>query len=318
MSEQQATVIAVDVGGTFTKVAAVNRAGEAVAGDAPPTPVDLGGRGVTLWLADLVRDWADGHAGAGFCVAVPGIIANGFCHMAANIGWRDEPLQDLLRDQTGLPGIVTQDVRAAGWAEWRVGAGRGCDSMLFMPLGTGIAGAVVVDGTMIVADGYAGEIGHMPVPVAGDRACACGAVGCLEAWSSAASVRRRHTEAGGDPDWTTAQIADAARSGDALAARIIDEAALGLAQALYYNQAMLGSAKVVIGGGMSGAFDLLAPRITEELSSLVSFHRMPELVVAELGSRSGQVGAALLGWDAIDAATGQQPAPGKTQQGETS
>ena len=131
------------------------------------------------WLAATIRRWVDQRPGdrcLGYGVVVPGIVdaATGTVRAAPNVDWVDVPLRDQLTELTGLPGVVAHDVRSAGLAEWRLGSGVGAENLLFLSIGTGIAGAMVVDGRMLDAGGYAGEIGHTRVTAAGDRRCACG------------------------------------------------------------------------------------------------------------------------------------------------
>ncbi len=119
---------------------------------------------------------------------------------------------NLLTELTGLPGVVAHDVRSAGLAEWRLGSGVGADNLLFLSIGTGIAGAMVVDGRMLDAGGYAGEIGHTRVTAAGDARCACGQVGCLETLASAAGVARTYARLAGTADSANLRFGRAHRS----------------------------------------------------------------------------------------------------------
>ena len=117
--------------------------------------------------------------------------------VAPNVGWRDVPIRQVLDSRTGLPGAIGHDVRGgrAGRVAPRAVASAtttSCSS----PLGTGIAGASIVDGRMLEAGGYAGEIGHLHVSVA-DQHCACGAYGCLETVASAAGVARSYQRTAG-------------------------------------------------------------------------------------------------------------------------
>lgn len=296
------TVIAADLGGTFTKFGHVAEDGTLLDSDSERTPVDLGPIGLVEWLAKELARRAEQTGVDRFGVAVPGIIdeRHGVVAYAPNVGWKDMRLAELLEQLTGLDGTVTHDVRAGGRAEWRVGAGAGADNLLVVPIGTGIAAAVVVDGRMLIADGYAGEIGHAPVPVAGDNLCACGQHGCLETVAAGPGLRKLYQTRTGIELADVPQpelMAERARQGDKKSLRVIETAALGLAQGLRVAVTLYGSERVVIGGGVSGMFDLMAPRITKHLDDVMTFQRRPELVQAQLGSQAGVVGAGLTAWE---------------------
>lgn len=301
MTAENDRVVAADLGGTYTKFGEVSSDGTLLATDQAPTPVQLGPIGLVEWLAGQLAERAAAAGVQRFGVAVPGIVdeRQGVVITAPNVGWRDIRLAELLEQLSGLSGVVTHDVRAGGMAEWRCGAGIGADNLMFVPIGTGIAAAVVVDGTMLVADGYAGEFGHIPVPVAGDRKCACGQLGCLESVASGPSLRRLYAERAGI-DLTDVpspeEMADRARGGDKTPSRVIETAALALGQALRIAVTLYGTERVIVGGGVSGMFDLLAPRVADHLASSMTFQRQPEIVVAQLGSRAGVVGAGLTAW----------------------
>lgn len=131
-----------------------------------------------------------GEPAAAAGVAVPGIVdeARGIAAYAANLGWRDVPLRRLLAERLGgVPVALGHDVRTGGLAEGRIGAGRGADRFLFVPLGTGIAGAIGIDGRVEAgAHGFAGEIGHIVVRPGGAPVRA----GSTAAWSGSRRRRR--------------------------------------------------------------------------------------------------------------------------------
>lgn len=294
-------VVAADLGGTFTKFGEVTEDGTLLVTDQEPTPVDRGPLGLVEWLAGQLADRAARAGVDRFGVAVPGIVdeRHGIVLNAPNVRWRDIRLAELLEQLSGLRGVVSHDVRAGGIAEWRCGAGIGADNLMFVPIGTGIAAAVVVDGRMLVADGYAGELGHIAVPAAGDRRCACGQVGCLESVASGPSLRRVYAERAGI-DLTDVpapeEMAQQARDGDKKSLRVIEAAALALGQALTTAITLYGTERIVIGGGVSGMFDLLAPRVADHLAATMTFQRQPDIRPAQLGSRAGVVGAGLAAW----------------------
>jgi glucokinase len=316
-------VVAVDVGGSLTKIAYADRRGRLGNADRLRTHLEGGSDGLVRWLATQITERAAARPAdtcVGYGVVVPGIIdsATGTVRAAPNVGWYDVPLRDRLSELTGLPGAVGHDVRSGGLAEWRRGGGSGVSNLLFLPLGTGIAGAMIVDGRLLEADGFAGEIGHIRVAAAGATTCACGQVGCLETVASASGVTRsylRLTEAQGvSPTSVPAKVLDArdvaarARTGEAAALSAFAIATDALTEALMLYLTLLGPEVVVIGGGLAGAADLFVPQISRAIQSRVAFQRVPRIVTALLGADAGVIGAGLLGWD--DVLAKRQGTPG--------
>lgn len=296
-------VVAVDLGGTLTKVAHAAADGTVSGVVRLPTRM-VDGQASVGWLASVLDDAVAARPGGvcvGYGVVVPGIIdvPRGVVRAAPNVGWYDLPLRHRLSELTGRAGIVAHDVRSGGLAEWRTGAGAGARDLLFLPLGTGIAGAMVVDGRPVDADGYAGEIGHIAVPAAGDAACLCGQRGCLETVASAAGVTRTHARLSGAAPLDARLVADLARTGDPAAREAFDVAVQALVEALTTYATLLGPETVVVGGGLAGAFDLLGAPIAAGLDARMSFQRRPRLVPARLGADAGVVGAGLVAWDLI-------------------
>ena len=100
---------------------------------------------------------------------------------APNLSWRDEPLRERLEEKIQRSLVIENDANAAGWAEYRFGAGRGSKDMVMLTLGTGVGGAVISDGAIRRGGfGIAGELGHIRV-VRGGKQCGCGRTGCVEA-----------------------------------------------------------------------------------------------------------------------------------------
>ena len=301
-------VVAVDLGGTLTKVAYATADGTVSPAVRLPTRM-VDGRASVPGLASVIDDAVAAQPGRrclGFGVVVPGIIdvPRGVVRAAPNVGWFDLALRDRLSALTGRPGTVAHDVRCGGLAEWRVGAGVGATNLLFLPLGTGVAGAMLVDGRLVDADGYAGEIGHIVVPAAKDGACLCGQRGCLETVASAVGVARTYAQQAGaavpgTPAVDAEQVAELARAGDPAARRAFDVAVQALVEGLTTYASLLAPETVVLGGGLAGAFDLLAEPITAGLDTRLTFQRRPQVVPALLGADAGVIGAGLMAWDRI-------------------
>jgi len=302
------SVIGLDVGGTVMKAAITAADGTVLYTDRRPTPREQGADTVIAALvefaADLTYAATDRHlTPRALGVAVPGIIdeAGGVAVFSANLGWRDAPLRKLVAERTALPVAIGHDVRAGGLAESRVGAGRGSRQFVFLPIGTGIASAIVLDGrTLSGAHGGAGEVGHLVVRPGG-QPCPCGSAGCLEVYASGASIARRYAERHGPgSDLTAAEIAARVVAGDAAACEVWSEAIDALADALAQVTILLDPGLVVIGGGVGDAGETLLAPLRTALASRLTFSQAPRLVRAELGDAAGSLGAALLGWDLLD------------------
>ncbi len=235
-------------------------------------------------------------------VAVPGIVdeRSGTAVYAANLGWRDVPLRALLSERLGeVPVALGHDVRTGGLAEGRIGAGRDADRFLFVPLGTGIAGAIGIGGRIEAgAHGSAGEIGHIVVRPGG-RVCGCGQRGCLETLASAAAVGRDWAAVCGDPGASAADAAKAVESGDTRARAVWQDAVDALADGLVTGLTLLDPRTVIIGGGLAEAGDTLFVPLREAVRRRVTFQRLPSIVPAALGDAAGCLGAGLLAWDLL-------------------
>ncbi len=256
------------------------------------------------FVADLYAYGGD-HLGEGAVaagVAVPGIVdaERGVAVYAANLGWRDVPLRKLIGERLGgIPVALGHDVRTGGLAEGRIGAGRGADRFLFVPLGTGIAGAIGIRGTIEAgAHGYAGEIGHVVVRPDGPD-CGCGQRGCLETLASASAVSRAWAAASGDPEADAADCAKAVASGDPAARRVWQNAVDALAAGLVTALTLLDPGTLIIGGGLAEAGETLFTPLRAAVEERVTFQKLPHIVPAALGDTAGCLGAGLLAWDLL-------------------
>jgi glucokinase len=301
-------VVACDVGGTGIKAGLVDAAGRVLNALTVPTPVvdgdgDATAKAVLDRVAGLVDDLAGAAAAgglgraAGVGVIVPGLVdaAAGVARYAENLGWRDVPFAARLGQATGLPVAFDHDVRAAGAAEQQLGAGRGHRDVAFVPIGTGIAAALVLDGRPYAGGGWAGEIGH--IDVGSGLACPCGATGCLETIASAAAIARRYTERSGRPVAGALAVASLLSNGDPDASAVWGEAVDALSFVLAVTAAVAAPELIIIGGGLSGAGDVLLDPLRRGVAARVTApQRHPELVRAVLGEQAGLLGAALLAW----------------------
>jgi glucokinase len=299
-NQGEQVVIAVDLGGTGIKSALVNRAHKVVHSERHETGAARGADAVGETIANVAAGLAATARELGLTPVAAGIVApgvidevNGVVRFAANLGMRDFPLRALVQTRIGLPVRLGHDVRGGGLAEATLGAGRGVEHVLFMPIGTGIAAAHIVGGNVLAgAHGAAGEIGHIVVRPGGPK-CGCGQHGCLEAVASAAAVGRRYGELTGVAK-TAREVSELAQRGDPAARRIWAETVDALADGLLTGQALFDSELIVIGGGLAEAGEQLLAPIREALRGKLTFHREPGIVRAELGDEAGCLGAGLL------------------------
>ncbi|MFF2201381.1 ROK family protein [Streptomyces sp. NPDC058145] len=301
-------VIALDVGGTGMKAALVGDDGELLHRARRATGRERGPDAVVETILDFaaelraygVETYGEPAAAAG--IAVPGIVddEHGIAVYAANLGWRDVPLRALLAERLGVPVALGHDVRTGGLAEGRIGAGKGADRFLFVPLGTGIAGAIGVDGRVEAgAHGFAGEIGHIVVRPGGTP-CPCGQHGCLERYASASAVSEAWAAACGDPEADAADCAKAVASGDPNAVRVWQEAVDALADGLVTALTLLDPRTLIIGGGLAEAGEVLFQPLRDAVRRRVTFQKLPSIVPAALGDTAGCLGAGLLARDLLD------------------
>jgi glucokinase len=301
-------VIALDVGGTGMKAALVAADGTLLHEDRRPTGREHGPAAVVTAILDFaadlrahgIREYGEPAAAAG--VAVPGVVdeAGGIAAYSANLGWADVPLRAMLsRRLDGVPVALGHDVRTGGLAEGRIGAGRGTDRFLFLALGTGIAGAIGIDGRIEAgAHSAAGELGHVVVRPGG-RECGCGQHGCMEALASAAAVSRDWAAACGDPGADAADCARAVEAGDPRAIEVWRDAIDALAAGLVTGLTLLDPRVLIIGGGLAEAGDTLFGPLRAAVEARITFQKLPLIVPAALGDTAGCLGAGLLAWDLL-------------------
>ena len=301
-------VVALDVGGTRIKAGIVDRDARVLADLVIDTGREDGPATVADRLIGVLDDLTSeagrlGRTPVATGVAMPGIVDEtaGRVVFSANVGWRDFELGEHLAKRSGLPAAVGHDVRAGGLAESVLGAGRGESDLLFLPIGTGIAGAMILDGRPYAGGGYAGEIGHLRIDPDGEP-CGCGGRGCLETVSSASAIARRYAERRvHSGPISAADVARAAAAGEPLAGEIWQRAVDGLATALHMYVSVCAPRLIVIGGGLSECGEVLLGPLREALISRLTFQRRPEIVRAGLGDRAGLLGAALLAWRTLPA-----------------
>lgn len=294
-----ANVIGLDVGGTEIKAAVMAEDGTVVHTECRPTGAERGPNAVIDAVLDCAADLARRYRPATAGVVIPGILdeRTGTCLFAANLGWRNVPVRNWLAEELGIPVAFGHDVRAGGMAEARLGAGRGMRHLLFVPIGTGVAAAILQDGRVLTGSrGAAGELGHVVVRPGGPP-CPCGGRGCLEAVASASAIARHYNDATGETGVTAKDVLTRAEAGDSVAAAIWQEAVEALADGLASAITLLDPECVIIGGGLAQAGRSYLESLDTALTERLTFQMVPELVSAELGHQAGCLGAALMALD---------------------
>src|SRR4051812_17704845 len=274
-------VLGVDVGGTAIKTWREDGS-DAVAGTVPTPRDDLSGERTADLVADLVRAAGDVTAVG---LAVPGIVDDGagVCRSSVNLGWRDVPIGALVTARIGRPVVVAQDVRAGAAGERLAGAGRGRPgSLLFAPVGTGLALAWVDEDGTPLGTPWTGEVGqlrHRSGPHAGLR---------VEEVASAGGLARRFGSA------EAKDVLAAREAGDARAAALWTDTVEAIAEVLAWSIALTAPATVVVGGGLARAgMALLEPLRASLAERLARFPDTPVLT-AECGTAAAAIGMARL------------------------
>jgi glucokinase len=303
-------VIGVDVGGTTIKAALLDSEGLEYGRSERPTPRHLGPDAVVATTIDIIAELRAhvpeaGRVGA-VGLVVPGVVdpQQGIAVYAANIGWRQLHLRQIVAEAVGLPVVLDHDVRAAGLAELESGAGRGLQDVLYVALGTGVAAAVITRGEVVAgATDRAGELGHLPVFPDGEP-CACGQRGCTETYASAAALSRRYTAASGTSDVPAHDVISRAAAGDALADAIFNDAITALGRALVHYVLLMDPELILIGGGMSASGAALLHPLTREVQAGLAWRPAPTILIGQFAGDAGRRGAALLAWRALHASSG--------------
>jgi glucokinase len=312
-------LVGVDLGGTTTKIAFLSKYGELLHKWEIPTDKSENGKNIIVDIAKAIDrkleeldQSKDKLLGIGMGAPGPVDMAKGIIYEAVNLGWdKNTPLKDLLEVETGLPSVIDNDANCAALGEMWKGAGDGAKDLVCVTLGTGVGGGVITNGDIVHGvRGAGGEIGHITVVPQGGFQCNCGKTGCLETVASATGVVRLANE---KLDSTTTHsilrdlrneaevisakdVFDAARSDDELATSVVDQLAFYLGLALANLGNVLNPEKIVLGGGVSRAGDiLLKPAVNYfEQFSFPTVRTSTGLSIATLGNDAGVIGAAWL------------------------
>lgn len=320
----QLIAIGIDLGGTQVRAALVNERGEVLARAEERTDAKAGPERVLAQIKTL----ADGLIAAtgaasvvGIGVSTPGPIDT-ISGVARDIptlaGFADFPLRAELQKRFAFPVSLENDGIAAAIGEWQFGAGRGLENLVYVTVSTGIGGGVIADGCVLRGrKGMAGHIGHMSVMPDG-ALCPCGNRGCFEAYGSGTAFTQRarergftctETRLGADGSTIDSRaVFAAARAGDGLANKLIDEEAEILGRGFTSLLHIFSPEVVIMGGGLSHEFERLHPGIQRYIAewAMPAFKDV-RVVRAALGQNSGLIGAAALAFLAADMRNDKQP-----------
>ncbi|MEU6565120.1 ROK family protein [Nocardia nova] len=285
-------VLAVDIGGTTIKAEVADAGGRVLASGTVVTPRGARAFDAVAELGDRLLAQVPGvRRGA---VVMPGIVdtERSVAVFSGNIGWRDVKLGNRFEERWGFPVLIEHDGVVAGWAEWRYGAGRGCDDVVVLMLGTGISGTLSVAGRLVRGgSGQAGEYGHIPVRPRDGLPCPCGNTGCVETVASGPSIARAYAErTGREVAGAAAVFAALPRDPDARA--VVDDAVSALAEGLTGIVHASCPELIVLAGGLAGAGVVLADGLRDRLTELLRVAPVPHVVPGMFGARAGLVGAA--------------------------
>jgi glucokinase len=312
-------IVGVDLGGTTTKLAFINMDGEIVHKWEIQTDNSNKGKNITTNIAKTIEEKLNELGQSknnllGIGMGAPGPInyETGVILNVVNLGWEDNyPLKDRLEAATSLPVLIENDANCAALGEMWNGAGKGAKDLVCVTLGTGVGGGVIAAGNIVQGiNGAAGEIGHITAIPSGGALCNCGKTGCLETVASATGIVRLATEKLEKSDASgllkqrltetgkigAKDVFDSARDGDVVAIKVLKEVTYHLGFVLAGIANTLNPGKIVLGGGVSKAGDILLDLVKENFGKFAfsAVRESTELTQATLGNDAGVIGAAWL------------------------
>lgn len=290
-------VIGIDLGGTAIKLGRFTTDGKCLQSITVDTPQPATPEAVLLKMIEAIAQIDPDNQSIAIGVGTPGPAdaAGRVAKVAINlVGWQDVPLADWLEAKTGKPTILANDANCAGLGEAWLGAGRNFQHLILLTLGTGVGGAIILDGKLFVGhQGAAAELGLITLNPDGPI-CNSGNQGSLEQHTSIAAIRRR---TGKEP----AELGKLAQNGDLEALTFWQEygkdLGIGLTSLIY----VLTPQAVIIGGGVSASFKYFLPAMQAEIEKRVlpTSRLGLQILPAELGNSAGMVGAAKLAWGLV-------------------
>lgn len=312
MTKDEPLAIAIDLGGTQVRAALI-ASGGLLRRAALPTDVSGGPAAVLSQMETLVKQISEGAdfakcAGIGLAMAGPVDTETGVVLGIPTLpGWEDYPIRSNLIQRFELPVYVENDAIASALGEWRHGAGRGFQNLVYLTVSTGIGGGVVVDGRLLHGrKGLAAHLGHMRLAQHGPQ-CSCGTIGCFEALASGTALAKRALVASSNqqPNYLSKlakksviaaeDVFDGAIAGDAECRLLVEDQAKYLGQGITSLIHLFSPDLVILGGGMSQNFDMLEAGIHKMIKSdAMEPFKQISVVRSELGGNSGLIGAATL------------------------
>lgn len=307
----------IDLGGTTVKIAYFEEDGTMLEKWEIPTVTADGGKQILPDIAASIREYMNANHISdadilGLGIGVPGPVnAKGVVNKCVNLGWGVFNISEELSSLTGFPVKAGNDANVAALGEFWKGGGQGCDNMVFVTLGTGVGGGIVVEGNLLHgAHGSGAEIGHICVNPEETVPCNCGNFGCVEQYCSATGIVRlakqylaesdAATSLRGIGNLTCKDVFDAAKAGDEAANTILDKVYRYMGLFLGNVCSTVNPEVVVIGGGVSKAGDMLVKGIEPYFHKHV-FHAAgnARFTMASLGNDAGAYGAFKLALDAF-------------------
>ena len=304
----------VDIGGTATKIGAFDQRGTLLSKWEIKTDTSEAGSLILPNVAEEILHYARNLSRVtAIGVGIPGPVQRGgYVKRCVNLGWGDfNPARELAAILRGVPVFAGNDANMAAMGEYWQGSGKDADSLVFITLGTGVGGGIILDGKMIFGSGgLGGEIGHIPVNPNETIPCNCGHIGCLDQTASATGIVRsaqRLLEKSDAPSalrdiepLTARDVVDAARRGDALAEEAFDHCMYFLGKGMAMLTNIVDPELFIIGGGVSKAGSYLVDTVKKHYDSLATLtdHRAG-IALARLGNDAGLFGAAKLAMDSV-------------------
>lgn len=299
----------VDVGGTTVKLGLFDETGVLLDKREIPTHTENGGERILPDIAAaidtvLLEKGIDKSAVTGVGIGVPGPINDeGVVNRCVNLNWGVFNLHETLGALTGLRVKGGNDANCAALGEAWKGGGAGSRSSLFVTLGTGVGGGVIINGKILGgAHGVGGEIGHITVSAPDKHPCTCGKRGCVEQYASATGIVRMTKERlaesetpsvlRGVENLTCKEIFDAAKAGDTLAFETLEQVFDYLGEALASACCVCDPERIILGGGVSKAGEYLLDGAARHFEKHM-FHacKGTEFSLATLGNDAGMYGA---------------------------
>ncbi len=313
--------IGVDLGGTKIAYALVDRNGQIQEELRQPTDAAVRWETVVSQIIEGVKAITakTGITPAGIGVGVAGQVdrKTGAVRFAPNLRWHEKPLRAVLEDALQVQVRVDNDVRTATWGEWLYGAGKDCDDLICVFVGTGIGGGIVSGGQMLHGcSNTAGEIGHITVDLHGPL-CTCGNQGCMEALAGGWAIAKRarnivisHPELGAGismltndriEDITAVEVLRAYRAHDPLAKVLIREVVEALVAGVASLVSMVNPCRIILGGGIVGGLPELVERVDRGVRyrTLSAASEPLRVFAAQLGDQAGVVGAAAMAMQSV-------------------